>query len=179
MHFQAPIRLPEHVSVQVVVVKVSVVYIVSGSRRSAHFVFIWAETRGDPSDRPRDERADEHHRVRAGALASRCLTQRQFQTPPPFPVFFRMMMGRFGESQTHFHLKQNPLKACLYSDSVQTDIKKAASDGLCESFVHPNREGRLRHAAGSRPRQAECGEDGNVPFKLSDGGNVWTGNNRC
>lgn len=72
MHFQAPIRLPEHVSVQVVVVKVSVGYIVSGSRRSAHLVFIRAETRGNPSDRPGDERADEHHRVRAEAFASRC-----------------------------------------------------------------------------------------------------------
>lgn len=83
-----------------------------------------------------------------------------------------MMMGRFGESQTHFVLKQNPLKASLYSDSVQIDIKETTSDGLCETFFRPNREGRLRHSAGSRPRQAERGEDGNVPLKLSDGGNV-------
>lgn len=91
MHFQAPIRLPEHVSVQVVVVKVSAAYTVSGSRSSAHFVFIGAETRGHPADRPRDERADEHHRVRAGGLASRCssFTEAVSNHHTVFPCLFQ------------------------------------------------------------------------------------------
>lgn len=64
-----------------------------------------------------------------------------------------------------------------FTNSLHVDIKETTSGGLCETFVRSNREGRLRHAAGSRPRQAERGEDGNAPSKLSGGGNLWMGNN--
>lgn len=133
MHFQAPIRLPEHVSVQVVVVKarqfLSVLslyfYFVCQceaqfqsrwGKNDEAFCFrlcrnerascrrsLWRKSWPAPQSKSRSSMSRCSTFVFVLWNMSRCSTERHFGTLTClFPVFFRMMMGRFGESKTHF-----------------------------------------------------------------------------
>lgn len=189
MHFQAPIRLPEHVSVQVVVVKVQAVIKILQiyfhfSHNSSHFIFTWAETGGHPADRPCDKRADKHDRVRALMSRWTSFTETRFHSLTCLSLSFSEWWWVDLVSLRHSLFSSKSFRLLRFPTHLYELKKKKNTlqrDFLSHLFLPTERDAfdtLLDHA----PDKLNVVKTVMFPsgaLLLPDKENVWKGHNRC